>query len=150
MSEKIPLPTESTARESHYAEFGSQKIDVYKLIRLAETVPSQSVPVGIFEEHKSNKYWHDSRGGWLGPQDVIDACRNVDEPRTLVKDETLDSGLREHIQKVLDADYIEHPIITIKGVVVDGMHRLTKAFIEGVETIEVKNFKELPIILFTD
>jgi hypothetical protein len=144
MSERIPLPTESISRESHYAEFGNKKIDVYKLIRLAESVPTQSALVSMFEEHKSNNYWHDSHGEWLGPQDIINACSGVENPETLITDESLDSGLREHITKVLNADYATYSIITIKGVVVDGMHRLTKAFIDGVGNIDVKNFEELP------
>jgi len=52
--------------------------------------------------------------------------------------------LREHIAKVLNADYTTYPVITIKGVVVDGMHRLTKAFMDGVGNIDVKDFEELP------
>lgn len=138
------LPTESTAHESHYAEFGNQKFDVYKLIHLAETVASQSLPVTRFEENKSNNYWHNSKGEWIGPQDIISTCSGAENPETLITDESLDSGLREHIAKVLNADYIAYPIITVKGTVVDGMHRLTKAFIDGVENIEVKNFEELP------
>jgi hypothetical protein len=144
MNEKTPLPIESTPHESHTAEFEGEIIDVYKLISLAEQVEPISLPVSQFENTKQNNYWHDSHGGWLGPQNIIDAVTSVDDPLTLIHDESIDIELRNHIQKVLDADYKSYPIIIIKGEVKDGMHRLTKAFIDGVDSIDVKNFDDLP------
>jgi|AntRauTorcE11897_2_1112592.scaffolds.fasta_scaffold03428_2 hypothetical protein len=144
MKEKIPLPNESQSHDSHYAEFEGKSIDVYKLIRLAEDVEAIKTPTKNFEDHLSNHYWHDSHGDWLGPQDIIDVCDGVANPQALTEDESYDSGLREHLKRVLDSDYTEYPIITIKGVVVDGMHRLTKAVIDGVDSIAVKDFAELP------
>lgn len=142
--ERISLSNESVPGNAHLADFEGKNIDVYKLIHLAEAVTSKSVPLATFEGHKLSNYWHDSRSNWLSPQDIITACKDVDDPYQLIKDEALDSGLREHIKKVLDADYVEYPIITINGVVVDGMHRLTKAFIDGIENIDVKDFEKLP------
>lgn len=144
MNEGTPLPTELIPSNTHTADFEGRTIDVFKLIHLTEAVASKSVPTTAFEGAKLNKYWHDSHGNWLGPQDIIDACKNTVAPHKLVDDESLDSGLREHIKRVLDADFVTYPIITVKGTVVDGIHRLTKAFIEGVENIEVKDFEELP------
>jgi hypothetical protein len=144
MNKKVPLPKESTPHESHTSEFEGITIDVYKLISLAEKVEPTVLPISHFENTKQNNYWHDSHGEWLGPQDIIDAVHNVDDSRTLINDESIDIELRNHIQKVLDADYESYPIITIKGKVKDGMHRLTKAFIDGVDTINIKNFEELP------
>lgn len=144
MNEKTPLPRESTSQESHTAEFEGKTIDVYKLIRLAEQVEPIPIPVAQFENTKQNNYWHDSHGQWLGPQDVIDAVNGVEDPYTLLHDESIDIELRRHIKKVLDSDYNSYPIIIIKGEVKDGMHRLTKAFIDCADSIDVKNFDNLP------
>ena len=42
-------------------------------------------------------------------------------------------------------DWENRPILIVgKDHVIDGMHRLTKAMLEGSETIKVKRFKEIP------
>ena len=142
MNEKAPLPKESTPHESHTTEFEGMTIDVYKLISFAEQEEPVTLPIAQFENTKQNNYWHDSHGEWLGPQDVISLVASVEDPHTLMQDESIDIELRRHIKKVLAADYRSYPIITIKGEVKDGMHRLTKAFIDGADSIDVKSFDD--------
>lgn len=50
----------------------------------------------------------------------------------------------KHIDEIKKADYKNHPIILIGDTVVDGMHRLTKAWIDGVDKVKVRRFKSLP------
>ena len=49
-----------------------------------------------------------------------------------------------HMKRVLEAD-LEYPImLSEEGLVFDGIHRLTKAKLLGIQTIKVKRFKEDP------
>lgn len=138
------LPSEATASDAHTSDFEGVTIDVYKLIKIAESLSPTLVPLSNFEALKTDKFWHDSNGNWLGPEDIISLCKNNKNPHQLIDDESIDFKLREHLQKVLDADYHMYPIISIRGTVVDGIHRLTRAFIDGAENIQVRDFARLP------
>ena len=50
-----------------------------------------------------------------------------------------------HIKRIENTD-LEHPIIQAPcGLIIDGWHRITKAILEGRETIKAKRLKHLPI-----
>jgi len=51
--------------------------------------------------------------------------------------------LADHILRVLSSD-LSYPILTYKGCVVDGNHRILKALALGQTTLASKDFSELP------
>jgi hypothetical protein len=53
-------------------------------------------------------------------------------------------AIAEHVKRVNETD-LQHPIILDPdGFIMDGWHRVTKALVEGRETIKAVRFKELP------
>lgn len=48
-----------------------------------------------------------------------------------------------HIDRVKNADP-SYPIIVFKGDVIDGAHRLVKAYLSGAKTIQARSIKSLP------
>jgi len=51
----------------------------------------------------------------------------------------------KHLLQTFHADYKEWPLLVVgESEVIDGMHRLTKAWIEHAETVDIKRFTELP------
>ncbi|MCX6714912.1 MAG: hypothetical protein NTX72_03790 [Candidatus Uhrbacteria bacterium] len=140
------FPIESTPDNKHVAGFEDQTIDVYKLIELSKGLETQFVDLSRLESsvEEGNNYWHDSNGEWLGPAQII-------QEAAMFQGETKWSDLitrhpdwKDELLKIQRADYKQFPIIVIDNVVVDGIHRLTKAFIDGAEKIEIKHFAELP------
>ena len=66
---------------------------------------------------------------WFGgPRNIHPTCR----------------AIAEHAKDILAAD-LSHPIIlSPTGEVLDGMHRICKAFVEGVEELDAVQLQKLP------
>ena len=99
---------------------GLQAWDVARLIDLSRDLPRQRIPVSSIREF-DEVYWFD--GEYQKP-----TCRKV----------------IEHLQLIAKAD-LSHPIILgADGRVIDGMHRVAKAFLQEKETVETVRFSEDP------
>jgi ParB-like chromosome segregation protein Spo0J len=58
--------------------------------------------------------------------------------------------LADHVRRVQETSF-EHPVIMDpSGFIVDGWHRVTKALLEGRDTIPAVRFKEMPAWEYTD
>ena len=90
--------------------------DVFRLIRLAQNLPIIEIPLSNISE-LDEVFWYD-----LG--DAKPTCRNI----------------LEHAQLINNAD-LQYPIILChEGRVMDGMHRVCKAQMLGLETIKAVRF----------
>ena len=102
------------------SEQGLQAWDVHRLIELSRDLPRQKIPVSSIREF-DEVYWFD--GEYQKP-----TCRKV----------------VEHLQLIQETD-LAHPIILgADGRVMDGMHRVAKAFLEGRSEIEAVRFPSDP------
>lgn len=146
MNEKaFELPKESAEGFSHFATINEKVYDVYKLIELAKTIEPKIVPIELFDENKHGKHWEITENVRIGPSDIIDSLEetagSIDWDDLLKKH----PEWKEHIESIRDGDYEKYPIMyTGEDVIVDGMHRLTKAWIDRVEKIKTKWLEELP------
>ena len=99
---------------------GLQAWDVARLIELSRDLPRQKIPLSSIREF-DEVYWFD--GEYQKP-----TCRKV----------------VEHLQLIQETD-LAHPIILgADGRVMDGMHRVAKAFLEGRSEIEAVRFASDP------
>ncbi len=139
------LPTESSTGDHHIADFGDQKVDVYKLIHLAKLVPEESVPTAGLEGAMHDNMWEDGHGSPLTPQQLLAELTYLgDSPQwdALAQNHP---EWQDEIEKIKNADYAAHPLIVIgENTVLDGAHRLTKALAEKAQTIRIKRFSEVP------
>ena len=102
------------------SERGLQAWDVHRLIELSRDLPRQWIPLSSIREF-DEVYWFD--GDYQKP-----TCRKV----------------VEHLQLIQETD-LAHPIILgADGRVMDGMHRVAKAFLEGRSEIEAVRFASDP------
>jgi len=102
------------------SEQGLQAWDVGRLIDLSRDLPRQKIPVSSIREF-DEVYWFD--GEYQKP-----TCRKV----------------VEHLQLIQETD-LAHPIILgADGRVMDGMHRVAKAFLEGRSELEAVRFASDP------
>ncbi len=112
--------------------------DVDKLKNEAENIPIQEISLNTLlgAVSEGNYYWIDQNNEKLGPFQILkdwDAAQRKEE-------------WSDHIANIRQAN-LDNPIwITKQGLVFDGMHRLTKAVLEGKENIKVKVWDNLPDI----
>ncbi len=99
---------------------GLEAWDVHRLIELARGLPVSSVPLSQIDE-VDTVYWYDG-----------------DLHRPTVR------SVIEHA-KLMQAADLDYPIILASdGRVMDGMHRVAKALLEGRETIDAVRFETDP------
>ena len=92
--------------------------DVLKLIRLAEPIKMQEISLNDIRE-LDQEYWYELGG-------AKPTCRNI----------------AEHAQLINEAD-LQTPILLCREMkVMDGMHRICRALIEGKASISAKVFEK--------
>ncbi len=65
---------------------------------------------------------------WFDGRQLLPTCRAV----------------AEHARKIMEADFDYPVILSAQGHVMDGMHRIAKAWLLGLETIKAVQFDEDP------
>ncbi|MBI4418742.1 MAG: hypothetical protein HY563_08185 [Ignavibacteriales bacterium] len=76
----------------------------------------------------------------------LDAIREIDEPFSFGEKtgELTWRSFKEHMELIREADLAYPIILSSDGRVMDGMHRVVKALLEGRETIEAVQFSHDP------
>lgn len=95
--------------------------DVHKLWKLAAELDVVEVPVVDLEHHLDEMCW-------------FDTAQYVPTVKAIA----------EHSEKIQGADLSFPIILSTRGEVMDGMHRLAKAWLEGKPTIKAVQFPEDP------
>ncbi|MFC2078952.1 hypothetical protein ACFLSZ_03125 [Candidatus Bipolaricaulota bacterium] len=107
-------------------ELGMLIWDVHRLVELSRGFPRIEVPLSEIRE-LDQTFWFDAEGN-------KPTCRQV--------------ALHA---KLIDETELKHPVILSQdGSVMDGMHRVCKALIEGRETIQAVRFELDPEPDYTD
>lgn len=101
-----------------HSDHGLLAWDVDRLIQLSSHLPRKSVPVGQIREFDEEWFGEDERPTW----------------RALLK----------HVRLIEEADLSYPIILSASGAVMDGMHRVAKAILEGRSGIEAVQFDEDP------
>ena len=91
-----------------------------KLVHRAEDLPVIEVPLGDIQEI-NEPYWFGEGGD-------LPTCKRI----------------MEHAKQVEDTDLSYPILLCAKGRVMDGMHRIMKAYCLGHETITAKRLPETP------
>lgn len=138
------LPKESKPGDSHTADFEGYTIDVFKLIELSKEIAAEEIDIQSLEKFRQNCYWHDRNGNWISPGEIIDEAEKHEDGLVWDNMAANRPEWEDEIRKIQAADYKSYPIILIGNYVIDGIHRLTKAWIDGVNTLQVKRFPALP------
>jgi hypothetical protein len=105
---------------------GLQAWDVRRLVRLSRGLPVQAVPLAQIAELDA-EHWY--RQGSVRPT-----------VRSIV----------EHCQLMLAADLAYPIILDSEGRVMDGMHRVSKALMQGATHIDAVQFEQDPVPDYVD
>ena len=104
----------------HKTEQGTLIWDVHRLVELSRGLPVKKVPLELIPEL-------DQRS-WFEEDESPPTCRDV----------------ARHAKLIQETD-LEHPVILgADGRVMDGMHRVCKALIEGCKTVKAVQFEKDP------
>jgi len=115
-------PLEGLRQQYHFMpdDHGRRAWDVYRLIELSADLPVEQVPLASIEEVDTVHWFHPG------------------DPRPTVR------AIIEHAELMREAD-LSYPIILgADGRVMDGMHRVSKAIMQGRETIAARRFVDEP------
>lgn len=127
---------EAINRPVETAGMNGKEYNVELLRPYAESLPVVQMPLENFvsDVSESNKCWTDSFGQRFGPYQILEdweaAQRNID--------------WEDHIKAIKEAD-LNEPVWFHEGDgVFDGLHRLTRAFLEKKQSIPVKVWDIIP------
>jgi hypothetical protein len=123
---------------STFTAKNGQVYNVDKLIELSKKLPVISLPLELVVSNLEESRWSDEEN------DPESKLPNFGA-REVLKFHEKERKYEYHYQKTKKSD-LSFPIIIDKDyVVIDGMHRLLKAFMEGYKNVKVIIFKRLPI-----
>jgi len=137
------FPKESNPNgSSHTTVIDDVPYDVYRLIRLAENLPTETISLDFLKEHlEETNSWKDLQGNPCGPATILTITSN---PLDWKEMRQANPELAKHISQIEEADTL-YPILLLgERRILDGMHRLTKVFLQGETQIAIKRFHVLP------
>jgi len=134
------FPKESRFDDAHSNTIDGKEYDVYKLIQYGEGIHPIKIEVNELSESLDEACWQDIDGKMFAPTDLLNSFVELGSWEDV---ETRHPEWIRHIYKVKNADY-SYPILTYKYRIIDGMHRLLKAQIEGIGDLSVRVIDEAP------
>lgn len=133
---------ESKLGSVHSTEYEGRLYDVYKLIAQSELLPQVDAPLGELVGCLEELCWSgNNESTKIGPNTIIKAFREAGSWDKLYE---LYPELSRHAKRVQFADCSHSILIGPGNHVIDGVHRLTKAFIEGQVAIKAKKLDKIP------
>ena len=106
----------------HYYGYNGIKYDVERLWHITRDNPIVTMDVDQFKKMVYSKPWYDSQGNRIGPIDVVSS----------------DSGYHDHKKRINVADMTYPILVEIDNQIVDGFHRIAKAYQESLKQVPVK------------
>lgn len=110
---------------STHRDKDSASWEVARLWELSEDLPVKEMPVSALEHHLDEVVWFDVRSS---EQEFKPTARAV----------------AEHGERIYSADLSYPILLSAKGEIMDGMHRLAKAWMMGIETVKFRQFETDP------
>lgn len=114
------------------------RYSVDKLTEMAKSLEPEEIPITELQGAIENECWEDLDSKKLKPQEVLKAIREGEDKYP---------KLKRHIDSIKNSNP-QKPILVVmingELVVFDGMHRLTKLFLEQKTSALVIKFESLP------
>lgn len=147
VEEEWSMPTESILGDVHGFDYEGNVYDAYRINVLAESLPEEVMPVDFLRGQLEHAQWSDKEGKAITSEALLSLVQKESYEGEIdwkLLGETYPE-LEDHFVRLERVDWENRPISIVgKDHIIDGMHRLAKATLEGSETIKVKRFKEIP------
>lgn len=136
------FPKESGMGSTHTFYSNGKNYDVYKLIDYTKDVKPIRIDVKDFLSELGRQYWVDLDGNVIAPQEVLDEYNWLDKNWDNVI--AIRPEWEKHIRKIIAADYLQYPVLVNDFRIIDGMHRLARAHLDGQTDIYARVVDKLP------
>ena len=136
---KQEFPTENTEGHKHTSRHNQYEFDVYKLIHLTQDISTNDVSMEDCSVDLDDFCWRDSNNNKVTPRQVAEIYKNEGFANAIITH----PEIRQHLEKIDRADY-SHPILIFKSKIIDGRHRLVKAYSDGKTLIKARIIKSIP------
>ncbi len=134
--ESVPGDVHTLSRDGGFNDY-----DVYKLIEITKNLPTVELDVNLLDNMAlDDMCWIDSYENRMAPRELLLAARKFPKIEDLLNEH---HEWAYHIRKLEKAD-CSYPVLVLEGEVIDGMHRLVKALLNGYKTIPAKVLESLP------
>ncbi|HVX93247.1 MAG TPA: hypothetical protein VHA74_04010 [Candidatus Dojkabacteria bacterium] len=125
----------SVIKNRRYSSDGKTFYDVNQLIELSKGFPILKVPLKDLEHNLRDECWGDDNCG---------VSKEMRTPLNVYKNRDKGEFFKKHYDRAMELN-LETPILIDKNNnIIDGNHRLLKAFIQNKEFIPAIRFNELP------
>lgn len=137
-----PEPRQVTSR--HTSRVSGKLYEVHKLIGMAEALPIEMLPIATFDALKEqDDCWTDKKENRLGPKQFLQLAEQYNNNFNAML--LANPDWAQHTHSVRKANYLEYPLlVTGDSNVIDGMHRLVRAWIDKAKEIQIRRFEKLP------
>lgn len=131
--EEMGVPPEEQIETT---QVGEVVYDIDKLRSHAETLPDETVDIEEVIEAvgEGHQYWVDKNGEMFGPHEILQDWEAAQE----------NPLWEDHVATIKRADTNKAIWRSADGAIFDGMHRLTRAVLDGKKEIPLKQFGNLP------
>ncbi len=146
MSERRPnkLPEQSTRENVDVFTLGEEHLDLHRIRNLSSELPATDIPIASLDTQVRSQSWDDESATDISPSNFLD---EIQHDLSLLQILNAHPNWENRIRRIQMADY-SHPILIYKGVIIDGLHRILHARIDGKETVLAHNLDSLPADAF--
>lgn len=143
MSEGAPkenLPLRSGAENFDVFTLRTEHLDLRRIRSLSKELPPVEVPIAELEEQIRAQQWDEELGTGVTPANILDEYRKLQDVSAL---RAAHPDWTARLERIQSADY-SYPVLIYKKVIVDGLHRILHALMNGKETVPAHLFETLP------
>jgi hypothetical protein len=134
------FPKESKFGYAHSTTIEGKEYDVYKLIEYGNNIkPIKMETIDFSPKELDEACWNDLDGKMFSPRQLLNSFVELGSWGAV---EMAHPEWADHIEKVRNADH-SYPILIYKFEMIDGMHRLLKAYINKIDDIYVRVIDKL-------
>ena len=139
LNDRKEYPLKSTENDFDIFSLESEHLDLYFIRHFVSEMPPQEVPLSSLESQLKNQSWEDNETN--SPAEVLNEYNRLSKDISLVLQEH--PRWSERLQRIKQADY-SYPILIYKNVVIDGLHRIVHAVMDGKQVIPAHILTALP------
>lgn len=143
---KDPEPRSFNVISRWEFEIEGTHYDIRKVVELAQDLPIEEVAIAKLDSMKEGEYWYDTNRKRIKLREIFDLYEQTEGDWAAMTQ--LKPEYAKHIAQIEASDYENDPITLLGSSedfrLIDGLHRLTKAWLVGEETINAHRFDDMP------
>lgn len=133
-------PARSTREDFDVYTLDTEHLDLYYIRNHVTELVPQEVTLKSLEQQLNSQGWEEDSQTGSSPSKILNEYRRLSNDLSRVLEKHPEWA--DRISRIMEADY-SHPILMYKGTIIDGLHRILHAILEGEESIQVHYLEAL-------